>query len=418
MGLRRVWFVLALLFWLSALSVTAQDTFKVWHYETAALAASWDRALHFFQLAHPSVHVEVQVKTFDEVRQTADEILTSEAVPDVLEFNKGNANAGSFAARGLFRDLSGEARKRGWDKLLPASLQTTARYDRRGIMGSGSWYGVSSYGEFVLVYYNKDLFKKYGQKIPSTLKEFESALARFRKVGVVPLVLGSANYPAQHLLYELYLAHATRKQVDDFQTYGAPVDFRAPAWTLAARTLAAWGASGYFGPSTLTLDDEGQLSEFEAGRSAMLVMGSWAFPRLLEARIEFEWGTFLFPGNLLHPGSGGNLWVIPLRSRHPEWALEFIDLTLRPDVQTALANAGGIAVNADPDGITNPRSAEFLRNFHQVMSQDGLAYYPDWPAVGFYDSMVSAAQDLLQGVDASQVLDGLDLAYRTKKGRL
>jgi raffinose/stachyose/melibiose transport system substrate-binding protein len=400
----------------SLAQVSAEETFTVWHYETAALARSWSQALDLFRLAHPGVRVELKVKTFEEIRQTAADVLAADG-PDVVELNKGNANAGALAAKGLLKDLTVEATRRGWDKLLPTSLQTAARYTRRGIMGSGSWYGVSSYGELVVVYYNKDLFKKYGQKVPRTLAEFETTLAAFRAAGVVPLSLGAANFPAQHLLYELYLARATRKDVDAFQNYGAAVDFQSPAWRSAASTLAAWGAAGYFGPSALELDDEGQLSQFAAGKAALLVTGSWVFPRLLEEKPGFEWGSFLFPGNRLHPGSGGNLWVIPARSAHPEWALEFIDLTLSGPVQTALANGGGIAVNADVSKVSNPRNAELLRNFRQVMGQDGLAFYPDWPAVGFYDSLVSACLDLLRGVQPNQVLGDLDLAYRTKSGR-
>ena len=38
-------------------------------------------------------------------------------------------------------------------------------------MGSGDWYGVPNYGEFVGVYLNKDLFAKYGIEVPTTFDE-------------------------------------------------------------------------------------------------------------------------------------------------------------------------------------------------------------------------------------------------------
>lgn len=41
------------------------------------------------------------------------------------------------------------ATTRGWDTKLAPSLQTTARYDDKGVMGSGRWYGVPNYGELV-----------------------------------------------------------------------------------------------------------------------------------------------------------------------------------------------------------------------------------------------------------------------------
>ena len=38
-------------------------------------------------------------------------------------------------------------------------------------MGSGKWYGVSNYGEYVEMYYNKDLFKKYNLQVPTTFDQ-------------------------------------------------------------------------------------------------------------------------------------------------------------------------------------------------------------------------------------------------------
>jgi raffinose/stachyose/melibiose transport system substrate-binding protein len=62
-----------------------------------------------------------------------------------MEYNKGNATAGLLASQGLLSDLTEQAQSRGWaDK--STSLQTTARYDERGVMGSGNWYGVPNQG--------------------------------------------------------------------------------------------------------------------------------------------------------------------------------------------------------------------------------------------------------------------------------
>ena len=76
-------------------------------------------------------------------------ILNSDEAPDIMEYNKGNATAGLLSKQGLLTDLTGEATKRGWDKLLSPSLQTTAKYDADGIMGGDKWYGVPNYGEYV-----------------------------------------------------------------------------------------------------------------------------------------------------------------------------------------------------------------------------------------------------------------------------
>lgn len=47
----------------------------------------------------------------------------------------------------------------------------------------------------------------------------------------------------------------------------------------------------------------------------MMISGSWWYGRFAEEITGFQWGTFLFPGNKLHPGSSGNLWVVPAARR-------------------------------------------------------------------------------------------------------
>src|SRR5258708_36347638 len=142
----------------TAMKAQQQKVLKLWHYEKpdSAMGASWDDALKDFQAKYPDVKVDFELKTFDQIQQTGQMILNSDDVPDVMEINKGNATAGLYAKQGLLTDLTDTAKTRGWDKIMNGSLQTTARYSDKGVMGSGPLYGVTTYGEFVMVYYNKD----------------------------------------------------------------------------------------------------------------------------------------------------------------------------------------------------------------------------------------------------------------------
>jgi len=165
-----------------------KQVLKIWHYEAAdsAMGQSWDDAMKDFKTAHPDVEIQFELKTFDQIQQTAQMVLNSADAPDVLEINKGNATAGLYAKQGLLTDLTDVAAKRGWDKILPSSIQTTCRYDANGIMGSGPLYGVTTYGEYVMVYYNKDLFKKHDVAVPTTFEEFEAAADKFLAAGSLP----------------------------------------------------------------------------------------------------------------------------------------------------------------------------------------------------------------------------------------
>jgi len=138
-------------------------TLTFWHYEgdDSAMTQGWNAAIKEFEAANPGVTVKVEKQTFEQLQKNAKIVLAGNDVPDVMEYNKGNATAGQLASQGLLTDLSADAKKYGWDSKLSSSVQTTAKYDDNGLMGSGKWYGVPSYGEYVTVFYNKDMFDKY-----------------------------------------------------------------------------------------------------------------------------------------------------------------------------------------------------------------------------------------------------------------
>ncbi|MFC5277107.1 extracellular solute-binding protein [Brachybacterium sacelli] len=55
--------------------------------------------LEIFKEQHPDVTVDFQQTSFDAVRQNAKITLSGNEVPDVIEFNKGNADGGQLAAQ-------------------------------------------------------------------------------------------------------------------------------------------------------------------------------------------------------------------------------------------------------------------------------------------------------------------------------
>ncbi|WP_406318662.1 extracellular solute-binding protein [Streptosporangium sp. NBC_01639] len=387
---------------------------KLWHYEGAdsAMGKAWAEAVKQFEASHPGVKVTFEEKAFEQIRQSAGMILNSDEAPDVMEYNKGNATAGLLSKQGLLTDLSAEAAERGWDKLLSPSLQTTAKYDERGVMGGDKWFGIPNYAEYVMVYYNKDAFKKQGIEVPTTYDEFTAALDTFAKAGITPLAVGGAEYPAQQILYQLALSKAQRPWVDALQLYKGKVDFSGPEFRYAADTFADWVKKGYIGKDSAGIKAEDMGVSFIGGKYPIVVSGSWWYGRFVSDIKDFEWGSFLWPGNAMSAGSSGNLWVVPENAKNKDLAYDFIDITMKKEIQNLLGNSGGIPVAADASAITDAKSKELIENFTKLSGSDGLAFYPDWPAPGYYDVLVSGVQNLINGTKTSaQVLDEIAGPY-------
>jgi raffinose/stachyose/melibiose transport system substrate-binding protein len=386
---------------------------KLWHYEgdNSAMGIAWNEAIKEFKAQHPGVAVKFEAKSFEQIQKNASLILNSSSVPDVMEYNKGNATAGILSKQGLLTDLTSFAEKNGWDKSLSTGVQTTAKYDAAGLMGSGKWFGVPNYGEYVMVYYNKDMFADAGVEVPTTLADFEKALATFKGKGTTPISNAAAEYPAQQIFYELALSHADRSWVDQYETYTKPVDFHGEPFTFAADTMADWVKKGYIAQNSAGLKAENMIVAFEQGKFPIMISGSWLYGRLVAEVKNFQWGTFLFPGNTLNPGSSGNLWVVPAKAKNKKLAEDFIKITMTKKVQNLMGNNGGIPVLADPSAITDEKSKDLIANFNTLNDNDGLAFYPDWPAPGYYDVLVAGVQKLINGTAPSSVLDEIAKPY-------
>ena len=389
------------------------QTLKLWHYEGAdsAMGKAWAEAIKVFE-EETGAKVEFEEKSFEQIQKTASQVLDTDAAPDLMEFNKGNATAGFLASTGLISDISDAVDEHGWaDKLAP-SLQTTAKYDENGVMGGDTWYGVPNYGEFVGVYYNKDAFAAAGLEIPTTYDEFVSVLDAFVAKGITPLAEAGAEYPLGQLWYQLALAQGDRGFVDDYQLYKNPVDWSGPEITSATDTLKEYVDKGYIASDVSSVKAEDAGVSFINGTAPIFVSGSWWYGRFVEEATGFDWSMTAFPGSDLSLGSSGNLWVVPENAANKDLAYTFIDITMRPEIQAIIGNNGGLPVAADPDDITDPKSQELIATFNGILEDDGLSFYPDWPAPGFYDVIVRELQGLVTGTqDAATTNANLGAEY-------
>ena len=407
-----------------AFSVTqAQDTvFKIWWFDKDnAMSKSWEGAIEAFKAAHPEVTVQFEQKTFEQTVETARMMLNSGDVPDVMEINKGNATAGLYAKQGLLTNLNDVAAEKGWDKLMSPSVQVTCRYDENGIMGAGDLYGVTNYGEYVMVYYNKDMFAKYDIQVPTTLEELEAINDKFLAEGIVPFALGAfEKWPPSHNWYEFVLYQGDKDFIDRFQLLKGEIDFATdPALTYGTDKFVEWVGKGYFNPNTNGTKYDDANATFVQQKYPLVLTGSWQYGTFMDQIKDFEWGTFLMPGKEMVTGSGGNLWIVPTNAKNKDLAYEFIDLTMQDEAQTAMANAGGIPIHADLTKITNEKILELNKNFNTIVENDGLSYYPDWPVPGYLDTIGAGLQELLdQSKTGAEFLDEISGPFQDYKSSL
>lgn len=214
------------------------------------------------------------------------------------------------------------------------------------------------------------------------------------------------------LWYQLALSQADRQWVNDYQLYENPVDWTGPEVSYANETLVDWLDNGYISSEVTGMTAEDAGLQFINGEVPMFYSGSWWYGRMLSDITGFDFGITNWPDTTLTPGSGGNMWVIPVESEQPELAKVFIDITMRPEVQALLGESGGLPVAANTDDIADADAQALIGIFNEVNDRDGLSFYPDWPTPDFYGDLNSVMQGLVNGdYDASSAATQLETYY-------
>ena len=391
---------------------------KIWFFERDnAMSTSWHSAIDAFKASHPDVEVLFELKSFEDTQTTARMVLNSDEAPDVMQINKGNATAGQYVKDGLLTNLEAVAKERGWDTILSPSVQATCRYNEEGMMGAGDLWGITAYGEFVMVYYNKEMFAKFGLTVPTTLEEFEKICDTFVANKIVPIALGGAlQWPATHNWFELVLYKFDRTLANDYQMVAKDVDLKGEAFRFGTEKFAEYVKKGYFDPNVTGIDYDNSHPGFHTDQKyPLLLTGSWLYKVIVD-NAKFDWDVFLMPGKSLNTGSGGNLLVVPQNAKNKDLAYEYLDLVLGKDAQTVMANAGGIPVNVDPATIQDPKTKRLNELFSQLVKNDALAFYPDWPVPNFMEVLGGGLQGILAGnADVDGLLNTISAEYDSYK---
>lgn len=408
----------------SSKTTTAGDSgtkFTILQYEdpTTPQGQGWKLAVDLFEKKHPGVKVDFQTTSFSGFEKNAKLVLSGKDVPDVVEFNKGNADGGQLAAQGLLSSLNDEVTKYGWDKKVTGSMQSFAKYDQNGHAGSGDWFGIPNIGEYVTFYYNKTLFKKAGiDSVPTTMAEFVIAMQNLLKAGVTPVASSASTNQGFNQLwvwYSLVSAYANRQQINDFMFLQGSVDFSTDPWRKGTQQFQDWIDKGYVGTNLAGLTFEQANVNFLSGKTGMLIWNGSVFQRI-KSDAKFSWGFFTLPGANMTMGSSGHLWGVPAKSQNRDLAIDWIDITLSSEVQDKIGVLGGLPLAGDVTKITDPVTRSYTEGFNRVVNNDTLSFYPDYPVPGFLDFLQSHMASMSnKNETAAQFLPKLQEFYNSGK---
>ena len=308
-----------------------------------------------FTRQHPDVTWDVREEQFAVLTQNAPRVLADDP-PDLVRLPQ----VADLAADGLLRDLDGYAEWFGWDDWPAAQLRPLRVEPGGRPRGTGPLYAMGVSLSVTGVFYNKDLAARIGFREPSTLAEWDDALARARGAGITPLA-GFNSGAAAGLafpLQSLMAAHGSPSAIDawTFQQPGATID--TPANTEAVRHLRRWLRAGYFDADLNATDYARMVDRFTSGEALFMVDGDWEsarLDRLMPGRVGF----FLVPpsraGEPRAAMAGPPTFGIPAGAAHPDCAAYFLNWAVTDRAAREITvRVGGALPLGPPDAHLPP----------------------------------------------------------------
>jgi len=244
-----------------------------------------------------------------------------------------------------------------------------------GISGASGWqangqqYGVPVDLHVVGFWYRKDIFKKVGITVPTTLTQLESDDAKLRAAGYAPIAVGSKDRWPDAFWWEYFALRDCPQST--VQSAIKSESFSASCFGTASTDLAAFLKTNPFQTGFLgTSSQQGAGSSagmVASGKAAMELQGDWD-PSVMEGvstnkNLSSELGWFPFPQTPGSAGSqtavlgGGDGYSCTGSQQQAQACAEFLEYLDSPSVQAQIVGPGASGepvLTSESSAITLP----------------------------------------------------------------
>ncbi|MFI6348641.1 extracellular solute-binding protein [Streptomyces sp. NPDC050560] len=358
-----------------------------------------------FEKEYPNVRIKRVSRSFSDLKTTLKLAISGNNPPDVIQANQGYPDMVAFVQAGLLQPLDNYAGIYGWNTRYPNTLLNLNRVSADGTsFGTGRLYGISQTGEYIGVYYNKDVLKKAKVALPRTWPELTAALPKLKAAGQLPIQFGNLDkYPAIHTFGALDAAAGGGPGSRD-SILGRGKGFDNEATTEAARALADWTAKGYLpkGANGTGYDDAAK--QFASGKGAFLITGTWELADLKKPMGD-KLGIMPPPpatagGNPVTTGGQGLAWSVTSKTKHPDVAAAYLDHLTGAHAANVMSQEGVLPIIPGSEAATLPKDSadgQMVAGWQALNAHDGLVPYLDYTTPTFYDFLSAKLQDVISG---------------------
>jgi raffinose/stachyose/melibiose transport system substrate-binding protein len=291
------------------------------------------------------------------------------------------ANDALSADYGLFLDLTNEPFMKNF---TPSLLKSIAYNGKQYTVPTGVSY-------YTGVYYNEDMFRKYGLTVPTTWDQFVALNTKLKAAGVAPLGIGGKDsWPAGlTMLAAVQGQYPTTADKDQLAEglWKKQVSLTDPANVKVlqqVKQMYSWAQPNFSGVAYADVP-----AGFAAGQFAMTPDGTWDTPTIAAAvGSKFQFGYFPIPTSenaADNANLGGKVdlsLAVAASTKNKTAALAYLSFFSQPQNYETYVKLSGTAP-AEPNIPASP--------FLKAISQYTGTFTPAWDTIWIANSKSGAA---------------------------
>ncbi|MFB5192437.1 ABC transporter substrate-binding protein [Alicyclobacillus fastidiosus] len=277
---------------------------------------------------------------------------------------------------------------------------------------NGKVYGLPTTLDSEVVFYNKDIFQKYGLQVPKTYNDLLNIIKTLKTHNITPISMSN-----QESFNGAIPLQMIEERIGGLDSYQGLVDGSIP-WTSqpvlqASSQIQQLIHMGAFNANPNSTSSDQSIAALQAGQAAMYINGTWDIQQLTGKNMNF--GAFNFPSISGGKGSANDLIELPndalyisSHAKNQSTAEEFLAFCLSKPRQLAEAKANQlIATNTTlPSGTMSPLAVEV----HQLQSAATGSMFPfDLPlGTNMGEQFDNATQLLYTGQSPNTVFENFE----------
>lgn len=285
----------------------------------------YNKIIAMFEKDNPGIKVEMNATTANQeefyamvkTKISGDEL-------DVLTIQPG-VWMDAFVQDGKLMDLTDQPFVKNYNTSITKAAVT-----------NGKLYGLSQSYNAYLIFYNKNIFKKYNLSAPKTWAEMQHVAKVLRENGEDTIAVGfSENWVFDLIGCPLFSSYFADNQKAMYDLQEGIIKWNDPTIKSILQDIQNMRKDNFFIKGAEGTTYENSIALFAQGKAAMLNTGTWSIGFMKSQAPDIELGFFLLPdskGNIVMSNDVGTAICISAGTKHPAEALKFVEYLSSPEI--------------------------------------------------------------------------------------